>query len=1083
MLYLYNYSGIINNNLRIIHYTYIITTEMKLFHKLVLLFIVLITVPFHAQINENKLLWKIGMPDNSCLEFALSPDNYKDFVPKGFGNADKYYVIGESSPKKDFPYLLPGPFDNFAGYGYWSGIALNKLPVYFEITRLPDTGNAMLVIDLLEVSYKKAPLFRCTVNGERFEYQLNPGKSESIPKHLSAHPQKVSFDIPVSMLKRGINEIMFQNATGMWCIFDAISFYAPEELEITNPGNTLLHSVTYASGESTNEKKKHLPLLVDVRHKGKNVNIKAVVDKKSISLTMEEGHSVLEFKFPTVKNKKISDVKIYINDKLKFHDKLTMKPVKKESLAGYVDQFMGTSGSRWMITPGPRMPMPMVQLSPNNEKWVWKAGYEYQIENIAGFNHTQEWTMAGFLMMPTVGSLQIQSGTENNPDLGYRSRINKKTEKAKIGKYSVDLTDYNIHVDLTATTRSGFQRYVFPKSSSARVLIDAFPPAEYAYQNVKTEIRKISDTKIEGFVHHICDKTGYLLTQDYKLHFVLEFNKPFKSMGGWSDKSIELDKKTHGLTYEHIQDNINRIKGSGSVGAFITFNTSENDTILVRSSISMVSAENAWLNLNKEIAEPFGWSFEKVVQNQIDVWNSYLGRIEIETDDYLQKVKFYTNLYRALSGRVAWGDVNGQWMDMNEEVQTFKDPNQRLCSGEFWNTFWNVQQLFQLIAPEFSSMQVKSLIEFYEKGGWLSKGIFGGEYSSVMVAEHGIPWIVGAWNAGIRDFDYKIAYEAMRHVQTTPPAHPHAGGGRVGNESLVPYLKYGFVPLKTDIYQSYVSNTLEYAFDDWCLAQAAKELDKDDDYKLFMARSHNWQNIFNRESRFMRPRNADGSWYKPFSPYHTPGFVEGNSWQYSWFVPHDMKGLVKAIGKERFIARLDSAMQHSQKVNFNALSDNFTKYPINHGNQPNMQSSYLFNYAGEPWLTQKWTRAIQEKYYGIGPRDAYPGDEDQGQMSAWYVMSAMGLFQMDGGASNNPQYELGSPRFKKVTIHLSDKYYGGKTFVLEAKGASRKNKYIRSATLNGKKLNTWYFPQKQLINGGKLIIEMSSVPDKDSLKK
>jgi predicted alpha-1,2-mannosidase len=318
----------------------------------------------------------------------------------------------------------------------------------------------------------------------------------------------------------------------------------------------------------------------------------------------------------------------------------------------------------------------------------------------------------------------------------------------------------------------------------------------------------------------------------------------------------------------------------------------------------------------------------------------------------------------------------------------------------------------------------------------------------------------------------------MRRAQTTPPVYPHPGGGRVGNESLVPYLKYGFVPLKTGIYQSYVSNTLEYAFDDWCLAQMAKELGKEKDYSLFMERSKNWRNIFDAETGFMRPRKANGKWYKPFNPYKTPGFVEGNAWQFSWFVPHDMESLVEAIGKERFISRLDSAMKLSEKVSFNALGDNFSKYPVNHGNQPNMQSCYLFNYAGAPWLTQKWARAIQEKYYGTGPRNAYPGDEDQGQMSAWYVMSTIGLFQMDGGASIEPYYELGSPRFEKITIHLSEKYYGGNTFVIEAKNASRKNKYIRSATLNGKKLNSWKTPQKVLVSGGKLVLEMGDRPEK-----
>jgi len=329
------------------------------------------------------------------------------------------------------------------------------------------------------------------------------------------------------------------------------------------------------------------------------------------------------------------------------------------------------------------------------------------------------------------------------------------------------------------------------------------------------------------------------------------------------------------------------------------------------------------------------------------------------------------------------------------------------------------------------------------------------------------------------DFNLTEAYEAMYHVQTTAPDKSHSGGSRVGNESLVSYMKYGYVPLHDPVYQSYVSNTLEYAFDDWCLAQAAKELHKEADYKILMERSENWRHIFDSESGFMRPRNADGSWHEPFSPYHTPGFVEGNAWQYSWFVPHNMKGLVEAIGQERFIARLDSAMNLSQKVNFNALGDQFTQYPINHGNQPNMQSCYLFNYAGAPWLTQKWARAIQEKYYGTGPRDAYPGDEDQGQMSAWYVMSSIGLFQMDGGASIEPYYELGSPRFEKINIHLDSNYYGGKTFVIEAKNASRENKYIQSVILNGKEIDSYRIPQKEIIKGGKMIIEMGSSPNKN----
>ncbi len=1036
-----------------------------------------------AQSPSQQVIWHIGQSDRSYSEFALAPNGYAEFAPEGFGGTNRYYVVGKSNPGNDWPFILPGPKDDFAGYGYWAGRALHQLPIYFVLEQTTEGDTCVLLIDILEASSKNAPLFRAYINGKVYEQQLRPGKSGDLPERLQSNTQTVSFSIPSVELKRGVNEIIFQNMTGGWCVFDGIKLIGPNELSLGVIDNTVLKSVAFADFEMNKKNKKFQPLLVDILQQENSSEIKVFVDGQEIIKKSEVGHSILEFYVPAVSLKKMSEVKIYVDGKLKYEQQLQRMPMEQIALSDYVDQFMGTSGSRWMITPGPRNPMPMVQLGPNNEETVWKAGYEYQIESLTGFNHTQEWTMAGFLMMPTVGALQTNPGPENSPDLGYRSRIDKSSEKAKIGKYSVDLTDYNIHVDLTATTRAAFQRYVFPKSDASRVLLDAYPDAEYGYQNVETEITRIDDKRIEGYVHHICDKTGYMMTQDYKLYFALEFNKPFESMGGWTDKSKALEKMNHGLTYESVQNDTRTIKGSGSVGAFVNFKTTENDTLLVRSSISLVSAENAWLNLKKEITEPFDWNFEQVVKNQQDLWDKYLGRIEIETDDYLQKVKFYTNLYRALSGRMAWGDVNGEWRDMNEEIQTFEDRDQRLCSGEFWNTFWNVQQLNQLIAPEFSSMQVKSLLAFYDKGGWLSKGIFAGEYSSVMVAEHGIPWIVGAWNSGIKDFDFENAYKVMRHVQTTLPMDSHPGGGRVGNESLEPYLKYGYVPLNTNLYQSYVSNTLEYAFDDWCLAQAAKVLKEEKDYKLFMNRARNWQNIFDSKSGFMRPKKADGTWYEPFDPYHTPGFVEGNAWQFSWFVPHNMNGLVDAIGKERFVARLDSAMHRSQKVNFNALGDNFSKYPINHGNQPNMQSCYLFNYAGAPWLTQKWAREIQDKYYGTGPRDAYPGDEDQGQMSAWYVMSTLGLFQMDGGAAIHPQYELGSPRFEKITIHLSDEYYGGNTFVIKAKNASRDNKYINAAKLNGKKWDSWKIPQKEIIKGGELILEMKDVPNKEVFNK
>ena len=1033
----------------------------------------------NAQTSEQKLLWSIGERNGSFEEFALSPDRYKDFVPEGFGGAHKYFVIGESTSNKDFPYVLPGPKDEFAGYGFWSGLAMNKLPIYFEINDLPTTGNCTLNIDILSVSSEEAPVFRCSVNGTNYDQQLKKGTSK-LPVKLQATPQRVSIELPVSILKKGINELVLQNMTGNWCAFDAIRFFGPATIQIGSPGTTLLHSVDFADWEQKSGKGNSLPLLIDVRHLGKKTSIKVVVDESEMILSMEEGHSILEFEFPAVKRKKTSKVQVFINGKLMFEDELKRSPKALVTPTDYVNQFMGTSGSRWMIAPGPWMPMGMVKIAPENEDSKWKAGYDYQIENIMGFSHLHEWTMAGLLMMPTNGALKIQPGPENNPDLGYRSRINKQTEKAEIGRYKADLLDYDIQVELTATTRASMQRYTFPEDKENRVLIDLHFPSEYVWELRNAEIKKISDTEIEGWALCNSSNTGYSGEQDYTLHFVIQFDKPMKNMGGWVlDRIVEetglIDKKT----YESSWSNYLRDFKIKDAGAFINFPKGTKE-VKIRTGISLINIDQARINLQEEMVRPFGWDFEAIVQNQKNTWNQLLGKVEIETTDYLQKVKFYSNFYRALSPRNTWSDVNGKWLDMNEDIQQTDLSKPIYGSDGYWGTHWNLVQFYNLLMPEYSSNWINSFLEMYDKGGWLPRGNPGMEYFAVMPGEPAIPLMVSAYQHGIRDYDTHKMMKAIYHQQTAMPVSL-PGGRYVGNESYNHYLEKGYVPLNNEK-QSYVSNTMEYAYQDWCVAQLAKSMNIDTIYRPFIKRSQNWRNIFDVKTGFVRPRNIDGSWYEDFSPFHSPGFCESNSWQYTWYVPQDLPGLIGLMGKKRFIKKLDDGMRLSEKVYFNALSDNFSAYPINHGNQSNMQSCYLFNHAGRPWLTQKWARAIQERYYGLGPRDAYPGDEDQGQMSSWYVMSALGLFQMDGGASVNPQYELGSPRFERVTIHLSDTYYGGNTFVIEAKNASRENKYIHSAILNGKKLDTWHFSQKELIKGGKLILEMTDSPNKGNFR-
>ncbi|SHI79841.1 alpha-1,2-mannosidase, putative [Tangfeifania diversioriginum] len=730
----------------------------------------------------------------------------------------------------------------------------------------------------------------------------------------------------------------------------------------------------------------------------------------------------------------------------------------------YADPLMGTSESRWMLNPGSTLPFGMVQLCPDNQAQNWKAGYEYTIGSIFGFSHIHAWTMAGLSVMPTEGMLNphiyphadvpISTGSTS----GHRSRINKSTEKASPGYYAADLVDFDIKTELTSTTRCGFFRFTFPETNEGHMLFNLLFPQEYETELIDAKITKLNNTEIEGYSQQASG--GF---NDYTVHFVIRFNKPFKAFGGWEE--------------ENIQQNISEIGGKGDVGAYVDFKTEQNEQILMQTAISLVSIEQARLNLQKELIKPFGWNFDAVSENARTIWNNLLSKIEVEGGSETDKKKFYTNLYRSYVARAIWSDVNGKYRDPCEEVKTLEDPDSPMYGCDaFWNTFWNLNQLWTLVNPEIASKWVKSLLQMYDDGGWLAKGPAGIEYSSIMVASHAIPLIVSAYQKGIRDFDVEKAWEAILHQQTVP-GHDYECGGAVGNMQLEPYMKLGYVPTES----VYVSNTLEYAYDDWCVSQFAKALNKSEEYEIFSKRAHYYQNMFDSETKFMRPKHENGRWREEFDPLSSPRneFVEGNSWQYTFFVPHDVKGLVKLIGKENFNNRLNQGFENSEKADFNATGDRFGAHYINHGNQPNMQAAYLFNYTGKPWLTQKWARAIMESYYGSTTLHGWLGDEDEGQMGAWFVMSAMGLFQTNGGASVKPFYETGSPLFEKVTIHLDPQYYPGKTFVVKAKHASPQNKYIQSATLNGEKLSKPWFFHDELVNGGELVFIMGDKPNKE----
>lgn len=726
----------------------------------------------------------------------------------------------------------------------------------------------------------------------------------------------------------------------------------------------------------------------------------------------------------------------------------------------YADPLLGTSESRWMLNPGATMPFGMVQLAPDNQGGVWKSGYEYTLNNIGGFSHIHSWTMAGLSVMPTVGALNTRRGPADGPTTGwttgYRSRIYKETEKASPGYYAVTLMNGNIHTELTSTTRAGFFRFTTPEEEELHILLDLDIPFENTAEILDAKITKVTDREIEGYSKQ---KSGW---NEYTVHFVARFNKSIEHFGGWKGN-------------ENIKD-VKEVAGKGRMGAFADFNTKMGEVLLMQTAISLVSIEQARLNLETEM-NPFNWDFDAVRNNAKKVWNGMLSKIQVQGGTEEERKKFYTNMYRSYVARTTWSDVNGKYVDVNEKIQEGKADSPIYGCDALWNTFWNLNQLWALVNPDLTSKWVRSFLSIYNTGGWLPKGPAGIEYSGIMEASHEIALIVGAYQKGIRDFDAESAFQAMLHQQTTPGVVTPEGG-YAGNKFFESYMKLGYVPTE----EGQVSNTLEYAYDDWCVSQMAKALGKKKEYEQFIKRAGNYKNVFDTATKYIRMKHKDGTWVKEWNPYcctsfNGTGYLEGNAWQYSFFNPHDVQGILNLMGKDEFNNRLEDGFKKSARYNFNAEGDLYDRIPINHGNQPNMQAAWLFNYSGKPWLTQNYTREIMNRYYGSTPLHGWLGDEDEGQMGAWYVMAAMGLFQTDGGASVKPFYEIGSPLFEKTTITLDPTYYPGKTFTIEAHNVSDKNRYIQSATLDGKPLTKPWFYHADLVDGGSLVLEMGPEPN------
>ena len=1029
-------------------------------------------------------VWSIGNADHSAAGFALAPDRFRDFLSADFGYEDKFYLVGHSRPEADFPYVLPGPADTWGGTWNTAGWRTHQVNILFGLDETP-TGSCKLIVDLADYAKSFLPLVKVSVNTQDAKFQLDapgcdirtqrkPNQNEKITDTLSitghfekATPRTLEIPLDPGVLRQGGNEVTITVLEGSWILFDRVALEGPASMKTTQAEHLFVRDVKPAPYQLAEGKRSVQPLIVDVEWLADSPTLSVELDGKEIlRQRIEAGRYQLEAPMPAVKKAKKSTYRLLCDGREMSKGTVMRTPQPAQTPAGYVDTRIGTAHSRWMIAPGPWMPFSMVKMSPDNQNAGWQAGYQPSFENIGCFSHIHEWTLGGLGIMAANGDLKVQVGDEQKPDEGYRSRIDKRTEQAGIGYYTADLTDYGIKAEVTATTRCGFERFTFPADrGEGRILIELHPQTEYGIQLQNISVRQVGDRRLEGSCRQFSPGVwSHDADQDYTLHFVIEFDQPIKRLGSWYDGTIK--QQTAGLENGPCTD----------AGLFAVFDPAKTPVVKVRSGISLVSVANAAENLETELSKPFGWDFEAICQNQVDTWNDLFARVAIRTNDRLEKVRFYNNMYRALCSRNTWSDVNGEWISTDGKVQRVADPSKDVMLGcdAFWNTFWNLNQFWNLLTPEWSSRWVGSQLAMYDANGWLSKGPAGMNYIPVMVGEHEIPLLVSAWQMGIRDFDAHKVLEASVKMQTTPAQKVFKGFA--GNRDIESYMKYRYVPYDKGRF----SNTMEYSFDDWTVGQLARALGDDETYRTFDERGYWWRNVISDEG-YCHMRDSKGVWKEDFDPFRSGAnhhYVEGNAWQLTFFVPQDVPALVEKIGRQRFVDRLLWGFNRDEAWRYNAPNDQYWDHPVVQGNQQSMHFAFLFNYAGAPWETQRWSRSILDRYYGAGVANAYLGDEDQGQMSAWAVMASLGLFQVDGGCRTEPVYEIASPLFEEAVIDLGGRYGRGETFTIKARNVSRKNLYVQSAKLDGKPLQSFSFPAAALLDGGVLELEMGPEPNR-----
>ena len=742
----------------------------------------------------------------------------------------------------------------------------------------------------------------------------------------------------------------------------------------------------------------------------------------------------------------------------------------------FVNPFIGTDKMGHTF-PGATTPFGMVQLSPqtnmqtmykadgtyNSRTYEYCAGYQYADSTIIGFAHTNfsgtgHSDLGDFLVMPTVGKLVLDPLKTETGEKGFVSSFSHENEKASPGYYKVKLDDYNISAELTASDRVGFHQYTFPESDEAHIILDmVYNVYGYDDKNVWTFVRVENDSTVTGYRQ----THGWARTRT--VYFVMEFSKPFKSYG-----HKKYNKAKYNGFYRKFNEEENFPEMAGKeIRAFFNFDTEENEKISIKFALSSVSTKGAMKNLKAEIPH---WDFEKTKAETQKKWNKELSKIEVKSITPGDKINFYTALYHSMLSPIIYEDVDGQYRGLDQNIHT-SDGFTNYTIFSLWDTYRALHPLFNIIHPKRNNDMIKSMLAHHDQSVHKMLPIWS-HYANenwCMIGYHATSVIADAVAKNVGDFDKNHALEASINTANVDYF-----------DGIGDYKKMGFVP--EDKSSASVSKTLEYAYDDWCIAQIAKSVGNAEAEKEYLERSEYFKNVYDPKIGYMRPKLSDGKFRKEFDPLdtHGQGFIEGNAWNYGLYVPQNLDEMVEMMGgKERFSKHLDSLFTMELEDKYIEKNEDITRDGIMgnyvHGNEPGHHIPYLYNWTGKAYKTQERVRKIMDQMYA--PKvDGLCGNDDAGQMSAWYIFSALGFYPVTPGS---PNYALGSPLVEEAILHLDpDSNRDGNSVKIVAKNQSPKNIYVKSVSVDGKKLDRNYLTHDEVTKSKEIVFEMSNKPKK-----